>query len=286
VQPNNMTEHGVHDIMANAGMPCYEPLLMDGVIHRYQIDGRGKRNGWYFLIERDGRIFGMAGNWKNGDRVRIGKYDMAMRRAVRKIEVARVDDSLRAAIAARDEWAGLDASGESEYLKRKGVPGFGLRYAGNYVAVPMFRGRDGGMVGLQRIMPDGKKLFTKGCAKKGASYDIHGGGDAIVVCEGYATGASIHMATGFWVVVAFDCGNLMPVANRLRADLPKGKIIIAADHDHATPGNPGVTAASAAALAIRASVAVPPEGLVGTDFNDVHQEMGLTAVAASLYDAL
>ena len=31
-------------------------------------------------------------------------------------------------------------------------------------------------------------------------------------CEGWATGASLHIATGHTVIAAMDAGNLMPVA--------------------------------------------------------------------------
>ena len=37
-------------------------------------------------------------------------------------------------------------------------------------------------------------------------------GDVILVCEGYATGASVHMATSLTTAVCFDAGNLLPVA--------------------------------------------------------------------------
>ena len=37
----------------------------------------------------------------------------------------------------------------------------------------------------------------------------------LVVCEGFATGASIHEATGHAVAVAFNAGNLLPVAQAL-----------------------------------------------------------------------
>ena len=51
-------------------------------------------------------------------------------------------------------------------------------------------------------------------------------------------------------------------------------MVIAPYYDYQTPGNPGITAATAAAKAINASVAIPrwPEGVDrgdGTDFNDL-----------------
>nr|MBP6718150.1 toprim domain-containing protein [Rhodoferax sp.] len=75
--------------------------------------------------------------------------------------------------------------------------------------------------------------------------------------EGYATGASIHECTGHAVAVAFNAGNLEAVAVALRTKYPALKIIIAADDDHQTPGNPGITKAKAAAQTTGATLAVP-----------------------------
>ena len=55
-----------------------------------------------------------------------------------------------------------------------------------------------------------------------------------VVCEGYATGASIHEATGYCVHVAFNAGNLISVAKTIRQQHSESKIFIAADDDYRT----------------------------------------------------
>ena len=59
-----------------------------------------------------------------------------------------------------------------------------------------------------------------------------------VVAEGYATAASIHEATRLPVAVAFDAGNLAPVAEALKKRYPRAAFIIAADDDYLTEGNP------------------------------------------------
>jgi putative DNA primase/helicase len=111
----------------------------------------------------------------------------------------------------------------------------------------------------------------------------------LIVCEGYATGASIHEATGHAVAVAFNAGNLSAVALALRAKYPKLQIIIAADDDSQTDGNPGMTEARAAALAVSGLVAVPDFGQnrpdKATDFNDLHQIAGLDAVQRCINSA-
>jgi len=45
--------------------------------------------------------------------------------------------------------------------------------------------------------------------------------DELIICEGYATGASLHEATGFQVLCAMSAGNLLPVAQAVRNADPK-----------------------------------------------------------------
>jgi putative DNA primase/helicase len=146
------------------------------------------------------------------------------------------------------------------------------------------RSGPGETVGLQCIYPDGQKRFIKGTPKAGA-YCVLGRPSKkgpIVFAEGYATGASVHMATGMCVVVAFDCGNLLPVARKIRAAMPEAEFLFAADDDAWTDGNPGMTAANECAAELGGHVVAPvwihsrPEK--HTDFNDLHVDEGLDAV--------
>ena len=81
-----------------------------------------------------------------------------------------------------------------------------------------------------------------------------------------------------------NAGNLQAVAMALHAKYPDLQIVIAADDDHATEGNPGMTAARQAALSVGGMVAVPlfdaNRPAKATDFNDLHQLQGLEAVKA------
>lgn len=78
------------------------------------------------------------------------------------------------------------------------------------------------------------------------------GGDAVIlVAEGYTTAASLHMATGLSVAVAFDAGNLLHGCKALHALL-----VVCGDDDAATQARTGCNAgrakAEAAAHAVRA----------------------------------
>ena len=58
---------------------------------------------------------------------------------------------------------------------------------------------------LQRIYPDGSKRFLVGGKVQCGHFVIHGPQEKpIAICEGLATGASIHQATGWTVYVAFS----------------------------------------------------------------------------------
>ena len=144
----------------------------------------------------------------------------------------------------------------------------------------------GNLHGLQRIRPNGDKRFTAGAATAGHYFSIGKADGLIVICEGYATGASIHESTGYGVAIAFTCGNLEPVARALRAKLPTTQIIVAADDDYRNEKNPGIASSTAAALAVDGLLAIPEFGdnrpEKATDFNDVASLYGNSAVVEQI----
>lgn len=112
---------------------------------------------------------------------------------------------------------------------------------------------------IQIINNTGTKLFLKHGRKSGLFHFIGKASSCniLAVCEGYATGASIHMATSWPCVVALDVNNIMPVALALKEKLPDKTFLFCADDDANTRGNPGVTKAHEAAAAVSGLVAVP-----------------------------
>jgi putative DNA primase/helicase len=153
---------------------------------------------------------------------------------------------------------------------------------------------DGKIRTLQYIDAAGAKLFLKDGAIEGNYSSITDGSgrrDILLICEGWATGATLHEATGLPVVVAFNAGNLLPVAKVIREKYPATRLVICADNDLWKPevGNVGVSKATAAAQAVGADLAVPDvAGIEGkpTDFNDVAVARGLGAVLAQLNSVL
>lgn len=179
-----------------------------------------------------------------------------------------------AAAAASMRWIAASSAEEHPYLTAKGVRAHGLRVeARRDLLIPM-RDIEGRLHSLQSIAPDGFKLFMPNGRVKGCYHAIGRPTGSIVICEGYATGATIHEDAGTAVAVAFNAGNLVPVAKALRLKFPCISIVIAADDDWKTDGNPGLTAATEAARVVGGTLAVPKfdelsRGDKDTDFNDL-----------------
>lgn len=175
------------------------------------------------------------------------------------------------AIESRAVWdKSTPADAAHPYLVKKGVKPHNLRQHARPLTVPLVD-MDGVLWNVQRIYPDGLKLFRPGRAR-GLFSPI---GDwtepsTVLICEGWATGASLHEQLGHPVLCAMNAGNLLPVAQAVRERWPHADIVVAGDDDRQTEGNPGRTAATKAALAARARLVFPAFGPdeSGSDFND------------------
>ena len=110
---------------------------------------------------------------------------------------------------------------DSPYLVKKQVPAIGLRQWGELLVAPV-RDGDGGLLSLEFLNPEGGKKFLKEGAVEGGHHWLGDpeGARTILVCEGYATGASLHRACGLPVAIAFSGGNLFPVARDLHRRYP------------------------------------------------------------------
>ena len=206
----------------------------------------------------------------------------------------------RAARRAAAIWESAKPVTDHPYLTRKGVQAHGARMLDvwerdvtdketgeivtvsvlNVLVLPIYSGPKN-IASLQAIFPaandvlERDKDYLPGGAKAGGYFtigQISRNTLRVVICEGFATGASIHEATGYPVMVAFDAGNLLEVAKALRAKLPDVEIIIAGDNDLWTKGNPGARKANAAAHAVNGRFALPIFSNYDgnpTDFNDL-----------------
>lgn len=124
------------------------------------------------------------------------------------------------------------------------------------IAVPL-RSPEGELVNLQCIGPTGTKLYPKYGRKQGCMHLLEpvAPDQPIALAEGYATAASVFMATGWPTAVAFDAGNLPPVASSLRKRYPDHELIICDDRDE---NGAGESFAREAAKAVGKCVVVCP----------------------------
>jgi putative DNA primase/helicase len=219
---------------------------------------------------------------------RDASVDVAARGAASsKPEPVVASHPAEAATRAARIWAtARPAPDDHPYLTRKQVRPLGLRAdARGHLVVPL-QDADGRLHSLETIAPDGAKRFLAGGAKRG-HFCVIGADPAaiaepsgpILICEGWATAASLQLATGHTVIAAMDAGNLLPVSEALRSRFAHADLVLVADND-AKPGrdaNPGVEAARKAALAVDGRLAVPT---VPGDANDVFCAEGAEAVAA------
>ncbi|MDR5784641.1 toprim domain-containing protein [Caballeronia sp. LZ065] len=168
-------------------------------------------------------------------------------------------------------WAAAAPAGSHPYLTRKGVAACGLRIdVDGLLLVPMYDAA-GALWNLQRIDTTGQKRFLTNGRAKGTFYRIDGSPARVILCEGFATGATIHQATGATVLVCFSAGNLRTVA----ADLARVDSVtceVAADNDASRTGQEAAEATGLPYL-------MPPT--VGHDWNDHAAARGIASVAAA-----
>lgn len=286
------------DSIEAAGLFPPDDLHDDGILHGFSSSGRhGDDSGWYVFYNDDNPA-GAFGCWRAGtEQSWCSKSDEVMTPAEREAHRQRVqairaqrdsevaDRHRRASATATTRWSATVPCDSHPYLTAKGVEPHGARLDGDTLVVPM-RDTAGALHSLQLIEATGAKRFLSGGRVSGCYSPMGKPTGTLIVCEGFATGATIHEATGQAVAVAFNAGNVKAVAEALRAKFPELRLILAADDDWRTDGNPGISKATDAARTVGGWLAVPqfPEtrGEKDTDFNDLAKLAGPEAVRACI----
>lgn len=260
--------------------------IPDGQIHRFHVpkDKAGTLNGWY-VLHLDGIASGAFGSWKTGAsstwNSRKPTDHLEAQVTAQRIEQTRLhreaERYLRqqtASIAAVRMWSNAaPADPQHPYIIAKHCLPHGLRQSGEVLLVPLYLERN--LVNLQRIAADGSKRFLPGGRVKGCYSPIGTMGpyQPLYICEGWATGATIHEAKGAAVACAMTAGNLLDVGRQLQRQYPDGELVIAGDDDRQTEGNPGRTAATCTASALGCGLIFPlwsgAEPLSLSDFSDL-----------------
>lgn len=215
--------------MLAAGIITDNHITADSTLHRIHIDGHrpGSRNGAY-ILHGDSKPAGwfmdfktgVTGTWNAGG----GHWHMdeATRQWIeagkrqRKAEIETKHG--KTALKAQAIWNAATPCTDHPYLTRKGVKAHGLRVSdwvkwtgepGNwrsivvlYALLVPLRDAEGKLWNLQAIFTEPHLAFQRdndfmsGGRKAGLFHVIGEESPVIMVCEGYATGASIHAMTG------------------------------------------------------------------------------------------
>lgn len=301
--------HSFVECLRAAGLEV-EAVQADGLLHRCGTTDRPHRKDGAYKAFMDAPASIWWKNWRTGDEgTWTYKPERELTTAQRKalherLAAAKADTKaeqerrwkaaakLTASIWNRSRTAGADHS----YLQRKEVPAIGLRQTEDGRLIVPVLDQSGRIQSLQFILPDKPsegtdKFFLRGGKTSGGFFSIpakNGTKDGpLLIAEGYATGTSLHLATGYAVLIAFNAGNLEAVARTARARYPDREIFLCADNDcesakpDGTPWNPGKEAAFRAAQAVGGKLAVcPAHDGKATDFNDLHRLRSLEAVRA------
>jgi putative DNA primase/helicase len=272
------------EAMAGAGIHYSGEIIADSLLHRFTADGdKGhKRNSWYVLHD-DALPAGAYGCWQRGinetwsakpereysqsereqhaQNMAIIKQqreqELRERRTLAKNRAAAMWEKARKPKTCKDHF----------YTAEKQIHPIGIRVLNDLLLVPVYTPACE-LVGLQTIgkdmYGDTVKKFIPGTPINGNYCPIGKAGNAgnsLCIGEGFATMASVYMATGWPCVVAFSANNLEAVALAMRAKFPEVKIVICADDDSETEKrtgkNPGLDAANNAAAAVGGYVAIP-----------------------------
>lgn len=313
------------DAIAATGLPTPEPHQLEVAVNndrpvKWSTNGKKlDRAGFCFVRQIDQILVasfgcmrsGIRKNWssKSQNDMDSSEWQAHTKRREELSKQLQEDAEFKAsesAIKAQELWKNAKPADDSNpYLLTKNVRPHGSRVEGENLLIPCYRFDDEAgsftISTLQTISPDGevfKKRFLFNSTKKGGFYEItnkEAPKDQLILCEGFATGASIFEATGISTLVCFDAGNLLTVAKAIRSKYPDFKLIIAADDDWKKNPNTGLVKAKEAASEVGGYLTIPkfPKDRddKDTDFNDLARlsggdEVRLQIKSASLVDVV
>jgi len=259
-------------------------------------DKTNERSGWYVYNQLDADFVCLYGNWRTSLEQKFTSYNtnemtVAQKRDLQvKVEEAQLrrEEAKKTkqdevALYVKDKFAKAGEVKEHKYLTDKRVENHGLRLTStNNLMIPLhtiIKSSDTGLLvsrirSLQYIFPDGTKKFASGGEVRGnifligVEHHLLPTLETLVICEGYATGASIYEATGLPCAVVFSANFCLTATTRLRA-ITNSKFLLALDND--TSGVGEKCANEVASAVSNCMVRLP--SVIG-DFNDLANAKG------------
>lgn len=269
-------------------------IIADGKLHRCPTQAKPHKQNGAYIAHLDTPATLWWCNWENGQQDTFTEAEertpspaektaLQQRHAAMK-QQREAEFAQRQATAAQTAQNELNAaspcSPDHLYLRRKGVPALAdIRQSKKGTLLIPVRDSSSNVQSVQYISPEGEKRFLVGGKISGGHFVILGKPEKpLIICEGYATGASIHLAYECTVFVAFSAINLPHIAGIVRRKHPDKSILICADNDEA-----GRSKGQEAAQKAQARLVLPTFTTgTGTDFNDLHQSEGLQEVRRQL----
>lgn len=290
---------------ANSNGYNFEPVF-NGEIHRFQPNDRRDKSAWFVgHIINEGQKNELRlliyGDWSKNEKYEWaskGRFNSKEDREVKdrelnklrqKIESKRHEQNKEAKKMANIFYESCsDAPKNFQYLEKKQISPYpGVKYDINnqVLVLPLYENLKKEISTYQTISEDGQKFFLKDGKTKGSFFYIEGSKDKILICEGFATGASVHQATGFFTVVAFNAGNIMNVTEKMIQVFGKSNILICADNDAYGIKNTGIETAKEVSAKLGVSYVSPEfkdNSTKPNDFNDLYILEGLTQVKETI----
>ena len=286
--------------MTNDGL-LVDNLIFDDLLHRVPTLAKpNQKDGYYVAFSGGSSVY--YGNWLTGiekahsfqSKVSTRHNSLALRAARTAYREAKLTKQLASAKQCQIQWENALTVLTHPYLVRKQINPYASRVdRHNNLLVPIMDEK-GELIILQYICPQGNKRFKAGGRVKGGAFQLGTLTEqtTLLVCEGYATGCSLHEATGLPVVVAFNAGNLEGVCMWVRQAKPALKIVLCADNDHQAEmkigHNIGLEKSQSIANKINVKVVWPRFSSTndGSDFNDIHCQFGLDTLRTMLLPAI
>ena len=263
-------------------------------------DKSNEKSGWYFIYDNgNGNFFAQYGNWRTSETykfssVNFDEYDPQEQLRIRQ-EIDRLQEEEKAKRKQNQDEVGKQCEqryksfnedpNDHMYLSDKKIKAYGIKGFRDKIVIPAYDTRDPGfkITSLQYIDKKGSKRFTSGGLVKGSVFNIGFNFNEIsnlkkiFVCEGYATAASIYLATGLPTLCVFSANFALEALTNLRRST-NAEFILALDNDDSGVGQEQTEKVIAAIHNCRSKI---PE-ISGQDYNDIHINLGIEEVRRQL----
>ena len=263
--------------MEECGLPFHgDSLSIDGEIHRYSSRNNNKKSEWYIVSEIEPNKFICTfSSWREEKKITWRSYD---KNSIpdEKFKLELIEDQIikeetvieKEQIKVANEcYSNADLCLSHPYLIKKNIKTHNLKQISDQLVIPMYN-VENKITSLQFINTNGKKRFKAGISTKNLFHLL---GDfsnkkEYIVCEGFATGASIYENTNIPIVVTFSANNCLLIGKAFQNLYPEKEGSLAVDND-----KKGLEILEKWKKFINENHYLPTKE--GMDFNDLYNDM-------------